>query len=99
MVRVKSSCVVLLSGGLDSAVALYWALHKNYSVQTLSFDYFRRSRKEIESAARISKFVNISHQTIELDFLREIEDSKKNMRNEGLKNADSAYIPCRNLIF
>jgi 7-cyano-7-deazaguanine synthase len=97
--QLKSSCIVLLSGGLDSAVALYWALKKNYIVHTLSFDYFRRTRKEIESAVRLSKFVNCPNQTIRLDFLREIEDSKKSMRNEGLGKAQSAYIPCRNLIF
>jgi 7-cyano-7-deazaguanine synthase len=96
---MKVSCVVLLSGGLDSAVALYWALKKNFSVRTLSFDYYRRTRKEREAAKLISEFANCPNQLVGLDFLREIEDSKKDLRNEALTVAQSAYIPCRNLIF
>lgn len=53
----------------------------------------------MRSAAHLSKFVNCPHQTVKLDFLREIDDLKKSLRNKGLKDAESAYIPCRNLIF
>src|SRR5579871_4421954 len=96
---MKVSCIVLLSGGLDSAVALYWALQKNLAVSTLSFDYYRRTSKEREAGRSLSRFVNCPNRTVELDFLREIDDSKKELRNKALRFAESAYIPCRNMIF
>jgi 7-cyano-7-deazaguanine synthase len=91
--------IVLLSGGLDSAVALYWALDKGYEVETLTFDYFRRSQKEIEACLKISKFAMCPNRRIELAFLKEIDDDKKINRNTGLTSVESAYIPGRNLIF
>jgi len=36
---------------------------------------------------------------VKLDFLKEIDDSRKETRNAELSSAESAYIPCRNLIF
>lgn len=39
--------VVLLSGGLDSAVALWLAKSEGYELYTLSFDYGQRHNKEI----------------------------------------------------
>jgi 7-cyano-7-deazaguanine synthase len=68
-------------------------------VQTLSFDYFRRSRKEKEACVALSKFARCTNRTIQLGFLKEIDDSKRDLRNAVLIAAQSAYIPCRNLIF
>jgi len=96
---METRCIVLLSGGLDSAVALYWALDQDYDVETLTFDYFRRSKKEIQACLKISKGTNSPNRRIKLQFLKEIVDSKKQLRNPGLSNAESAYIPSRNLIF
>jgi 7-cyano-7-deazaguanine synthase len=91
--------IVLLSGGLDSAVALYWALSKNYEVETLTFDYFHRSGKEIQACTEISRASNLRNRRIKLGFLKEIDDSRKETRNSGLYGAQGAYIPSRNLIF
>jgi 7-cyano-7-deazaguanine synthase len=92
--------IVLLSGGLDSAVALFWAINEGQLVDTLTFDYFRRSRREIEACVELAKFAQCPNQRVELGFLKEIDDSKKSgIRNPLLKGAQSAYIPCRNLIF
>ncbi|MDA4131071.1 MAG: 7-cyano-7-deazaguanine synthase, partial [Thaumarchaeota archaeon] len=88
---MKVNCTVLLSGGLDSAVALYWALKKNYSVSTLSFDYYRRTQMEKEATLALARFVNCSNRTIQLDFLKEIDDSKEDLKNNALKKAQSAY--------
>jgi len=96
---MKTSCIVLLSGGLDSAVALYWALNKDLSVQTMSFDYFRRTKKETEACLALSKFVHCPNRTIKLNFLKEIDDTTNSLRNPTLRKAQSAYVPCRNLIF
>ncbi|HMZ26296.1 MAG TPA: 7-cyano-7-deazaguanine synthase, partial [Elusimicrobiota bacterium] len=43
--------VVLLSGGLDSSTALYWALRiKRWNCRAIAFDYGQRHRRELRSA-------------------------------------------------
>lgn len=90
--------IVLLSGGLDSAVSLYWAMKKGYRVQSLGFNYFHRNKKEIEAAKKLARLSKVSYREINLDFLREIEDSTQR-RNDLLAEAERAYIPSRNVIF
>ncbi|HYB03231.1 MAG TPA: 7-cyano-7-deazaguanine synthase, partial [Nitrososphaerales archaeon] len=96
---MATKCLVLLSGGLDSAVALYWALDQEYQVETITFDYYRRSRKEILACIQISKHTGCPNRKINLGFLKEIDDIKKETKNPWLLAAQSAYIPSRNLIF
>lgn len=91
--------VVLLSGGLDSAVALYWSINQGHQVETITFDYFRRSKREIEACREISRATNSPSRVVKLGFLKEIDDSRNETENKGLLKAQSAYIPCRNLIF
>lgn len=99
--------VVLLSGGLDSAVALYCAIKKGYSCHSLIFDYGQRHKKEISQAKKIagvsgSKFEVIKlnlpwkgsslvDRTIKLPQGRSIEEIKKGI--------PSTYVPARNTIF
>ena len=66
---------------------------------TLTFDYFGRSRKEIEASRQISKLSRSKGIELDLSFLREIEDLKKQNENPLLDSAPSAYIPSRNVIF
>ena len=47
----KPPAVVLLSGGLDSATVLYWALSRGWEPLALSFDYGQRHRVELQRAA------------------------------------------------
>jgi 7-cyano-7-deazaguanine synthase len=47
--------VVLLSGGLDSATTLFWALKEGYRCDCLTFDYGQRHRREIETAKKLIK--------------------------------------------
>ena len=93
--------IVLLSGGLDSAVALFWALDQGHQVEALSFHYFRRSKKEIDACKKIANFARVENRTLNLDFLREVQDLRQSLkdRNPLLKRAQSAYIPSRNIIF
>ena len=51
----KKSAVVLLSGGLDSATALYDALSKGYRCSCLILDYGQRHRREIRSARVVAR--------------------------------------------
>ncbi len=96
---MKPRSIVMLSGGLDSAVALFWSINKGHEVETLTFDYFRRSQREIQACIALSDFVNCSNRRIDLEFLKEIDDNKKETRNSKLSKAQSAYVPCRNVIY
>ena len=46
--------VVLLSGGMDSAVTLAWMRREGYACTALSFDYGQRHSIELERAARLA---------------------------------------------
>ena len=89
----------MLSGGLDSAVALFWSIDQGHEVETLTFDYFRRSRREIQACKALSNYVKCSNRRIDLGFLKEIDDTRKETRNSMLSKAESAYVPCRNVIY
>ena len=56
-------CVVLFSGGMDSAVLLHWMREKGYEVAALAFDYGQRHRIELEYA---SKYATANHFPIEV---------------------------------
>ena len=49
------TCIVLLSGGLDSTTVLAIANQK-FSVHTLSFDYGQRHKFELESVKKIVSY-------------------------------------------
>lgn len=73
---MKQKVVVLVSGGMDSVVALYEA-HKQYTVVgALSFDYgSKHNPKEIPFAKRHCQKLAIPHQTIRLGFVNALFES------------------------
>ncbi len=95
----KTKAIVLLSGGLDSAVALFWARKNGWQIQGLSFDYFRRSQKEIAAAKKLASYANCPLRIVDVSFLKEVEELRKISSNRFLKSAPSAYIPSRNVVF
>ena len=65
--------VVLLSGGLDSAVNLKRALDETGVAVALTFDYGQRAaRKEAAAAALMCRELGVAHRLIELPWLAEI---------------------------
>jgi 7-cyano-7-deazaguanine synthase len=65
--------VVLLSGGLDSAVSLAYAVRDGTVVLNLTFDYGQQAaRREIEAAAALSRHYGVPHRVVALPFLGEI---------------------------
>jgi 7-cyano-7-deazaguanine synthase len=75
--------IVLLSGGLDSAVALYWAMRRTENVRTVTFDYGQKHHIEIESAHWISDVAGVPNEVIKLPFL----------------DTSEMVVPGRNIIF
>lgn len=65
---MQPSAVILLSGGLDSAVTLAVARREGFACHALSFDYGQRHRIELSAAARVAASLGVvSHRTIALD--------------------------------
>lgn len=60
-------CVVLLSGGLDSATTLAIAAQGGFTCHTLAFDYGQRHRHELDAAARVARSFNVaSHRVVRI---------------------------------
>ena len=59
--------IVLLSGGLDSAVTLYFAKKQGFKCYCLIFDYGQRHRREVESAKKIAKVADCPIQIIKIN--------------------------------
>lgn len=62
-----SAAIVLLSGGLDSTVALHWAIrcYGQPLVRALSFDYGQRHGVELSRAAEIARQAGVPHRVQE----------------------------------
>lgn len=103
--------VVLLSGGLDSAVALALSQEAGHTCHTLSFDYAQRHRTELDAARRVatSQGVPFTHQhTLRIDLRSiggsaltsdEIDVPKDRPGHAMSVGVPSTYVPARNLIF
>ncbi|MCG8431478.1 MAG: 7-cyano-7-deazaguanine synthase, partial [Candidatus Omnitrophica bacterium] len=94
--------VVLLSGGLDSATTLYYALDKGFSCTCLSFDYGQRHRREIACAGRIARRAGCRWRLVRVAFpwkgsaLLEKRGELPRKRTRGIPRT---YVPGRNIIF
>ena len=101
--------VVLLSGGLDSAVTLYFAKKQGFKCFCLIFDYGQRHRREIESAKKIAQAANCPFTIIKINLPwkgSSLLDKKINIAKsvrvsgwQSVKGIPSTYVPARNIIF
>lgn len=65
-----AKALVLLSGGMDSTVALYWARQHHEVVGAVSFDYgSKHNAREIPLAVWHSTHLSIPHETVALPFV------------------------------
>ncbi len=65
---MNKKAVILLSGGLDSAVTLWLAKSQGYELHTLCFNYGQKHDKEIKRAEVLSKKAEAKeHRLITLD--------------------------------
>jgi 7-cyano-7-deazaguanine synthase len=101
--------VVLLSGGLDSAVCLFAAKKARYACSCLIFDYGQRHRREIESAKGIARAAKCPYQILKislpwkgsalLDKKIGLPGGTKSQRHKDTSKITSTYVPARNIVF
>ena len=101
--NVKKQCIVLLSGGLDSATVLNIAL-KEYEVTALVFDYGQRHKFEISAAKKIADLAKTPIKLIKIDLGQfgnsALTDNIEVPKNQEIgKEIPVTYVPVRNTIF
>ncbi|MCC6580012.1 MAG: 7-cyano-7-deazaguanine synthase QueC [Phycisphaeraceae bacterium] len=102
------ACVVLLSGGLDSATTLAIARQRGFACHALSFDYGQRHRVELEAAKRVGEHLGVaSHRWIRIDLrvfghsalTDDIDVPKDRGMAQMTAEIPATYVPARNTIF
>jgi 7-cyano-7-deazaguanine synthase len=105
---MKRKAVVLLSGGLDSAVTLSFARKRGYECDCLAFDYGQRHKRELAAARSIAKAAGARITFIKLDLPWKGSSllgkdrslpagrSAKRIKAGGIP---STYVPGRNTVF
>ncbi len=101
-----TQAAVLLSGGLDSAVAAAWAQASGQRVSALSVDYGQRHRAELLAARRIAVALDITdHRVVTVDLRvvggSALTDAIAVPRDRPAIGEDIpvTYVPARNAIF
>ncbi|MGB0133439.1 7-cyano-7-deazaguanine synthase QueC [Dokdonella sp.] len=98
----QKSAVVLVSGGMDSAVTLALAREQGFAIHALSVSYGQRHSSELVAAARIAQELGaVQHKTVTID-LRSIGGSALtadiDVPEQGGDGIPVTYVPARNTI-
>jgi 7-cyano-7-deazaguanine synthase len=107
--------IVLLSGGLDSTVAMAAARQNSKIILALTFNYGQRAvEKEIEASRAIAQHYGVEHKVITLGFLKDITKTSLVNRDEEIprlakdvldhlattqESAARVWVPNRNGVF
>src|SRR5438093_11383564 len=92
--------IVLLSGGVDSAVALWWAKKQGWDIRPLTFDYFGRPKQEHAAVRALTMQAGttpIRH--VDLPFLKGVDDLlKEGFHDRVPPHSPVGFIQAPNLI-
>ena len=105
-------CLVLLSGGQDSAVCLAWALTNYDAVETLGFSYGQRHSVELECRPKLREAISAAFpvwaprlgpdHVLDLSVLGAVSDTALTSDAEiafGANGLPNTFVPGRNLLF
>jgi 7-cyano-7-deazaguanine synthase len=105
---MSARAVCLVSGGMDSAVALAEARAAGFETFALSFDYGQRHRIELDAAARVAKTLGaVEHKVVKVDLsalggsaLTDRIEVPKDRPDEAIgAGVPATYVPARNTVF
>ncbi len=105
--QIGKSCVVLVSGGLDSAVTLAMAVNLGFRAHALTVRYGQRHAIETEASLKVCSHLKaVDHKLINLDLRlfggSALTDDLDVPKGNLPLNADAipcTYVPARNTIF
>jgi 7-cyano-7-deazaguanine synthase len=101
------SCVVLLSGGLDSAVTAAVARSRGFEWYALSVDYGQRHRFELDAARKVAKSLGAAdHLVVSVDLSRiggsaltaDLPVPKDRAEATMAEGIPITYVPARNTV-
>jgi 7-cyano-7-deazaguanine synthase len=96
-------CVVVLSGGPDSAAVAYWAKQQGYMIYPITFNYGQIAVKETEAAQKIAGKLGTVTKIINLSALKEIFSDVTSLCNKDIALTEEfsspIIVPFRNAIF
>jgi 7-cyano-7-deazaguanine synthase len=105
---LKPKAVILLSGGLDSAVMLYYASDKGYDCHCLAFDYGQRHKKETDFSRLIARKAGAKFTVFKLDLpwkgsslldrKMALPSGRSPLKIKG-GGIPTTYVPARNTLF
>ncbi len=100
----RKPCVVLLSGGLDSATVLAYAQANDFTPYALSFDYGQRQSAELLAAERVATQLGaVEHRIFRLDLSQfggsALTDTSIAVPEEPTEGIPVTYVPARNTVF
>lgn len=92
-----AKALVLLSGGIDSATALYLTKQENFEIFTLNMVYTQGYDSETEASKKLATAAQVKeHLSIYLPFFKDLETR---YRPEPSSSISAAYLPARNMVF
>jgi len=106
-VSANNPAVVLLSGGMDSAVVLAIAREQGYAAHALSVRYGQRHTSELDAATRVARALDaVAHKTVSVDLRSiggsaltdDIEVPLDSDQHPGGPDIPVTYVPARNTI-
>src|ERR1700754_4135076 len=94
--------VILVSGGMDSAVTIAMSREQGFEVYALSVAYGQRHSSELEASERVARMLGaVTHKTVHVD-LRSIGGSALtadiDVPEDGGAGIPVTYVPARNTI-
>jgi 7-cyano-7-deazaguanine synthase len=101
--KQKSKCVVVLSGGPDSAVVVYWANKEGYELYPITFNYGQIAAKETAAAQKIAENLGAKTKIVNLSALKEVFGDVTSLCNNKIpitsEFSQPIIVPFRNAIF
>ena len=103
-------CVVILSGGMDSTIAMRLAVEKygKENVSALTFYYGQKQKREIDMAKMSTNLLGVNHKIVDASFLGDISKGfsaniDTDMAMPTIKDVlgdprPKTYVPNRNMI-
>jgi len=99
----KTKCVVVLSGGPDSATVAYWAKAQGYQIYPITFKYGQIAVKETEAAQKVAEKLGTATKIIDLSALKDIFSGATSLVNRDIpltaEFSAPIIVPFRNAIF